>query len=308
MSIQPKRALGILAAATLFLTACASAGGTLATVNGVEIPEADALALRASYENAASVSGETLRQDATRLIIVEAEKQAAEEEFGLTDLDDPAVIDAKLASPSPEEARLLDSLRSEPDLTEAMVRLGAQQLVIRERVAEALLKADPAYLEEVYTSRRQLVSQVCVRHILTTTRPEIDAVVERLNEGEDFGEIATELSLDTESPEGVLPCPVPAGAFPESFAAAATTAEIGVLTEPVQTEFGWHVLVVDERITPGSVEELQADPLRYMDTALVTERWSAWLDEVVAGATIDVRSDVGIWIPEADGIAPPPGG
>ncbi len=308
MRPRTRRTVIALAAGAVLLAACSQTTLPVATVDGSPIGEDQVLALRHSYQDTSSVSGENFRQDLTRLIFLAAEEHAAAEQFGLTDLDDPAAIDLKLGTPSGDELQLFQSIRSQADFTDETIRLAAQQLVVRERVAEKILQDDQGYLRDLFDNQRSLVSQVCVRHILTATEPEIEDVLARLEAGEDFAAIADDVSLDTQSPGGVLPCPIPAGSFPETFGEAASTAEIGQVTGPIQTEFGWHVLIVDQRAAPETFEELRSDPLAFVHPTAVNDAWTRWLDEVVAEAEIDVRSDVGTWVASADGIAPPPEG
>jgi peptidyl-prolyl cis-trans isomerase C len=100
------------------------------------------------------------------------------------------------------------------------------------------------------TRERYVVpAEVCAKHILVAELDEAEAVVERLEAGEDFAEVAAEVSRDTGSAArgGELGC-LPQGATVPAFDDAAFGAEVGVLTGPVQTQFGYHLLMVDERI------------------------------------------------------------
>ncbi|TVR93236.1 MAG: hypothetical protein EA416_05430 [Trueperaceae bacterium] len=100
------------------------------------------------------------------------------------------------------------------------------------------------------TRERYVVpAEVCAKHILVPELEDAEAVIERLEAGEDFGEVAAEVSTDTGSATrgGELGC-LPQGATVPTFDEAAFGATIGELTGPVQTDFGYHLLVVDERI------------------------------------------------------------
>ncbi len=100
------------------------------------------------------------------------------------------------------------------------------------------------------TRERYVVpAEVCAKHILVPELEDAEAVIERLEAGEDFGEVAAEVSTDTGSATrgGELGC-LPQGATVPAFDEAAFAAAIGELTGPVQTQFGYHLLVVDERI------------------------------------------------------------
>jgi hypothetical protein len=81
--------------------------------------------------------------------------------------------------------------------------------------------------------------------------------------------------------------------------------EIGDVSDPVQTEFGWHIIGVGPR-QPMSYEELVSDPERWVPQQAADIWWSEWLDDAISRADIEVRSQIGTWIPQADGILPPP--
>ena len=120
----------------------------------------------------------------------------------------------------------------------------------------------------------------CVRHILVDEEAEGDAAIVRLEAGEDFATLAQELSTGPSGPAGGdLGCS-PSSNYVPAFAEAVDTAEIGAFVGPVQTEFGWHVILVE------GVEAQPAD-----GRALATERLRGRLGE----ATIDVDANLGSW-------------
>jgi parvulin-like peptidyl-prolyl isomerase len=297
----------LLIAGALTTAACADAS-VVASVNDAPIEGSDVTALRVSFQDTATLVAEDYRSDLTNLIFIEAEKDAAAEDFGLTDLDDPDGVEQMLADPGPLDAQVLEAVQTDPDRTEASMAVLAEALIIREEVTRALLVEDETMLRDLFANRPGEVTHVCVRHILVATEEEAETARERVEAGEEFATVATEVSLDTASRGGERPCPTAAATYVEAFALAAATAPLGEITEPFETEFGWHILVVDERVAPGSIEDLVADPLLYLDSAAANERFVAWLQSAVARAHVEVRSQVGEWVPEANGIAPPPSG
>lgn len=90
--------------------------------------------------------------------------------------------------------------------------------------------------------------QVWARHILLASEEEALAVIERLNDGEDFGALAVELSQDTGS--GVSGGDLGwfgKGQMVAPFEEAAFSLDVGEISEPVQSDFGWHVIQLVNR-------------------------------------------------------------
>ncbi len=100
----------------------------------------------------------------------------------------------------------------------------------------------------------------CTRHILVETEAEANTAVQRLDDGEDFAELAMELSTGPSGPNGGdLGCSDP-GDFVDEFRDAVIAATEGEVTGPVQTDFGWHVILVYGSDTappdPGLAQQL----------------------------------------------------
>ncbi len=80
-------------------------------------------------------------------------------------------------------------------------------------------------------------------HILVNKQSEALAIVERLKKGEKFGKLAKELSIDTGSAkrDGSLGY-FGRGMMVKPFEEAAFKLEIGAVSEPVKSEFGYHLI------------------------------------------------------------------
>ena len=180
-----------------------------------------------------------------------------------------------------------------------MIRFDAEIAVVRSSVMESLV-AQPGYLDSLFADPT-ILTTVCAKHILVATEEEAQAVRTRLEAGEDFATVAGEVSLDTSSAGGDLGCN-PAASYVEPFASTTVSAPLNELTGPLQTEFGWHVLLVSERSSPTR-EEIAADPLGTMPSAELNAIWQTWFNDKLQEATVELESRYGTW--SAVGIVPP---
>jgi peptidyl-prolyl cis-trans isomerase C len=86
--------------------------------------------------------------------------------------------------------------------------------------------------------------EVHARHILLPTEEEAKAALARIKAGEDFAKVATELSKDPAGDGGDLGWFTKDRMVPE-FADAAFKLEPGQVSDPVKSQFGWHIIKVE---------------------------------------------------------------
>lgn len=170
------------------------------------------------------------------------------------------VIDGKLLSAKAEK----DGLPSDPEVERAIAQ--ARELVLRDQLLRRTYEAagtEPA-LQAAYEAEKSrpdfAYEEVNARHILVPSKDEADKVLAELDAGKSFADLAKATSTDPGSKDkgGDL------GWFRKEamvapFAEAAFTIPPGTVgKEPVQTEFGWHVIeVVDKRTHTPSFEEMR---------------------------------------------------
>ncbi|WP_239520624.1 peptidylprolyl isomerase [Pseudooceanicola aestuarii] len=122
-------------------------------------------------------------------------------------------------------------------------------------------------------------------HILVETEEEANAVVEALNGGADFAETAKEKSTGPSGPNGGELGWFSAGMMVEEFENAVMSMEKGAISDPVQTQFGWHVITLNdsrEKAAPA-LEEVRAE----LETTLQQEKVKAYIDGLVEKADVD---------------------
>ena len=146
----------------------------------------------------------------------------------------------------------------------------------------------------------RLIEQTNVRHILVTPNEVLDdeaarnfvlGLKERIDNGEDFASLAQEHSDDIGSAQegGELGWTNPGQMVPE-FETAMANAEIGVVTEPVRSEFGWHILEVTGRRTEDFAEQVKRNQVaNYLREAKYEEELDNWLRKIRDEAFVDIK-------------------
>jgi len=170
------------------------------------------------------------------------------------------VIDRKLLAEAGKEAGYEDSDAYERQMAllreELLQQMYLQAAVDEGLTEDALNAAYEAYVESFKASGEG--DEVHARHILVNTEDEAQAVIDRLNAGEDFAALAQELSIGPSGPDGGdLGFFKKADMVPE-FAEAAFALQPGETSGPVQSPFGWHVIQVEERrqAEPPPIEQV----------------------------------------------------
>lgn len=118
---------------------------------------------------------------------------------------------------------------------------GVEEKYLRKYVYHYLL--NQKVLEKIYEDVAVEQEQVWARHILVETEEEAQEVLTRLDDGEDWNVIAAEVSLDTSnSTNGGDLGWFTMGYMVEPFEEAAYALEVGQISDPVETDFGWHII------------------------------------------------------------------
>lgn len=142
-------------------------------------------------------------------------------------------------------------------------------------------------------------------HILVETQEEADAIAAELAAGADFAELARTRSQDPGSAETggeLLQC-FDASQYVPEFSAAADALPLGEISDPVQSEFGFHIIRMSDTVPFEAVEEQLRAALE-PPAATNPE-----LDELVAEADVRVDSRYGTWeVVDGQGRVEPPEG
>ena len=88
-----------------------------------------------------------------------------------------------------------------------------------------------------------MTNKIKCSHILVKKQSEAIAILDRIRQGEKFGKLARELSIDSGSAkrDGNLGY-FGRGKMVKEFEIAAFNLEVGKISEPVKTQYGYHII------------------------------------------------------------------
>ena len=87
-------------------------------------------------------------------------------------------------------------------------------------------------------------TQVRASHLLVKTEEEVKKLREEILAGKDFAEVAKEVSMCPSGAKGGDLGYFGRGQMVPEFDKAAFSLPVGEISEPIKTQFGWHLLVV----------------------------------------------------------------
>ncbi len=245
-------------AASLCLAAMLALPGAAAAQTG-EAGESGQNAPKAANPVVAVVDGKEIRYKDVLDSVKQLPQQYQQQFTRLFPMLLDRVVDMHILNQRAAEAGLADDPEVKERVAEARKRIMSQILLERRRddfiTEERLRQAYEDYLE-----KNKPAPEVKARHILVDEESKAKDLIAQLEGGADFVALAEEHSTGPSGQNGG-----DLGYFTQDqmvapFAEAAFALDAGEFTnEPVKTQFGWHVIKVDDRRTkePKSFEEME---------------------------------------------------
>lgn len=163
----------------------------------------------------------------------------------------------------------------------AMMASSALAGFMRSAVTDEDVKA--AYDEQF--GNTEPTSEWNASHILVQTAEEAGEVLKLINEGADFAETAKEKSTGPSGPNGGNLGWFSAGMMVPAFETAVKELEPGEVSSPVQTQFGWHIVKLNDirdKAAP-TLEEAGPQLREELERAAI----EGYIDAVVSTSTVD---------------------
>jgi len=180
-------------------------------------------------------------------------QQAKQQNLSVNSDKVTAAYDEFFISSGLTKTEFLSQLRkrdvTEQDVLDKMHNQLLIDLLVEKALVESITITD-AELKELYELNKdtfKVKQAVHASHILLDNEDKVELIIKQLKEGKDFGELAQEHSIDPSAKEnkGDLGF-FERGMMVEEFEEAAFNANAGQIVGPVQTQFGFHIILVHE--------------------------------------------------------------
>ena len=238
----------------------------------------------------AKVNGQEIRQSDVTI---------AEEELGpsLAQMD-PAtrkdnvlsfLIDMKIVAKAAEDKKIADREDFKSKLVFARNRLLMDNLLAVEG-KEALTDDN---MKKVYEDAAKQITgeaEVHARHILVESEAEAKTVADELKKGADFAELAKKKSKDPGAADGGDLGFFTKDQMVPEFSAVAFTLEPGKISDPVKSQFGWHIIKVEEKRNRKAPEFEQVKP--QIEQYVVRKAQADYVTKLREGAKVERMDQV----------------
>lgn len=124
-------------------------------------------------------------------------------------------------------------------------------------------------------------------HILVESEEEAQALLETLDDGADFAELAQEKSIGPSGPNGGALGWFGPGMMVKEFEDAVTGMAVGDVAGPIKTQFGWHVVKLNDARMKGApaLDEVRADIVAKLENDAVEQALAALMDAAEVSRT-----------------------
>ncbi|MFC7688238.1 peptidylprolyl isomerase [Ureibacillus sp. GCM10028918] len=229
------------------------------------------------YEEIKSLAGKALLEQ----VVVE---QVLENNYKVTDEE----IDEQFSSVKEQYGESFDAVLAQNGLTEEAFKDNVRFQLLQEKATKDVEVTDKE-IEEYYNQAKY---ELNARHILVADEETAFTVVEKLKAGGDFAALAKEYSSDGSASNGGELGWFTVGSMVDEFNDAAYALELNQVSEPVKSEFGYHIIeVTDKREVEdyGTLEEKKEEIKEAI--AATKGDFAAKITELLKDADVDIKDE-----------------
>jgi foldase protein PrsA len=262
-------AAAITATSLLVLSACNSGDSeVIAETNAGNVTKDD------FYSNLKSAAG-------SQILTMMVQEKVLDEKYDVSDKE----IDNKLEEYKKQMGAQLETMIQQQG--EDYVKQQIKFELLATKAAEDQVKVTDDEVKKYYDS---LEGQIRASHILVADEKTADEVEKKLKEGEKFEDLAKEYSTDgTAQNGGDLGFFPKEGQMDKTFSDAAYKLKVGEVSEPVKTQFGYHIIKKTEE--RGKYEDMKDELKKDVKEQKTTDQATVQeiVDKMVKDAKVDVK-------------------
>lgn len=302
MTARRRPFLLLLLAVLLTGASCSQLAVAAATVNGEKITESEVEAELDTLRDD-PVFGEALKRDPDtrgqrrREILREliyqlvAKQQAERLDVRVSRAQVDELIEQTARSRGQSVEKLLDAEQLSMDDARRLAERGVRRFALIDEVVDEVDVPDDA-VRDVYEGQQERFVEVHLERITVETEGDAREIVEDVQDGESFSEIAEDRSIDDLAEKGGDMGFVPMTALDVQVQNAVSSAVTGGLTDPLQTQVGFEIYRLVER-EKKSFEEVEDDIRRALSQDDRDQRYQVWLAGRVRDAKVIVNPKYG---------------
>jgi peptidyl-prolyl cis-trans isomerase C len=270
------------AAATAVVIACALAWGRPAAA---QVPEHEGVI----PDVLATVNGVDITAEDVRLAAdgLRADLEQVPQQFRLVVLLDH-LVEQHLFAEKAREAGVEDSANFKDRLdyyTTKALHDSYIETVLAEEITDEEIEA--RYSEEI--AKLPETEEIRARHVLVDTKAEANVIASMARTGDDFAELAKSYSTGPSAERGGDLGYFTADRMVSEFSDAAFALEPGAISDPIESEVGWHVIKVEDRRpkAPPSLDEVRDQ----MTSSILRERIRSKTEELRSTAELSILGE-----------------
>ncbi|MGG0719220.1 peptidylprolyl isomerase [Robertmurraya massiliosenegalensis] len=190
-------------------------------------------------------------------------------------------LDAKLNEVKEQLGANFEMALMQYNMTEESFKESLKLDLLVEKAATADMEVTEEEIQEYYDNYQP---QIKARHILVEDEATAKEVKTKLDEGGDFAELAKEYSQDGSAEAGGDLGWFGPGMMVEPFEEAAYALDVNEISDPVQSEHGFHIIQVTEKEEKKSLEDMKSEieyevKVSKIDNTMMTEALQKELKE-----------------------------
>jgi parvulin-like peptidyl-prolyl isomerase len=315
----------LFCALMLALAGCGGGGDdvpadAVAVVDGEQIAKSDYDALisqaQQSYKNqkrefpaAGSQEFQTLRNQAVQFLVQreQFEQEASDMDVEVTEQQVNARLEQIQKQYFGGDKAKYEKQLKEQGLSEQQVRNDIRAQIVSEKIFEQVtreVKVTDAEITKYYNDNKSQYSQPesrDVRHILVKGKAKADSLYAQLQDGADFAALAKANSEDTGSKASGGKLTISKGQTVAPFDRTAFLLKLGVISRPVKTEFGYHIIEALSAVKPA-----KTTPLKDVKDSIRQQLLQTKKNETMTKWVDDLKKDYEDKVSYAAGFNPPP--